>query len=114
MKVEVVSNSPLTYSMVGAVAVPRFTVWLMTLGPVVQLLVTVTWLAVPVETIRSPSGLVEDPLGYWQAMVLLRICVCGLLARFVRNVWITLGLSDESGAMVLSPVVVAELLWSLP
>src|SRR4026208_76858 len=90
MKFELGSKSPLTYSRAGEVAVPRLTVWLIWSAPP-QLLVTVTWLAVEVDTIRNPSGLLELPLEYWQAWVLLRTWVCGLAARLVTKFWMMVG-----------------------
>src|SRR4026207_1375596 len=90
MKFELGSKSPLTYSRAGEVAVPRFTVWLIWSAPP-QLLVTVTWLAVEVDTIRSPSGLLELPLEYWQAWVLLSTWVCGLAGRVGTKFWMVGG-----------------------
>src|SRR5690242_2292833 len=107
MKLELGSYSPLTYTMAGDVAVPRLTVWLIWEAPV-QLLVTVTWFAVPVAFSRSPSGLVDPPLEYWQACVLLRIWVCGLVARLLRKLWTTVGLREVSEAIVRRPVPAAS------
>src|SRR5713226_4977488 len=114
MKFELGPNSPLTSSRVGDVEVPRFTVWLIWLAPV-QVVVTVTGVAVPVATIRSPSGLVEDPLEYWQAWVLLRIWVLGFADKFCRKLVMMPGFIAVSAAIVFSPVVVVpRLVWLLP
>ena len=107
MKFELGSYSPLTYSRAGAVEVPRFTVWLTWLAPV-QLFVTVTWFAVAVATICSPSGLVEDPLEYWQACVLFRTWVVGFADRFLRKLVMMAGFNDVSAAIVRRPVPAAS------
>src|ERR1700730_2787604 len=112
MKSEIGSSSPFTYTSAGDEAVPRLTVWLIWLESL-QLLVTVTWFAVPVETIRRPSGLLEEPLAYWHAWVLLRVWTAGFEFRFVRKDWIAVGLSEASGAIVFRLVVaVVVACWS--
>src|SRR4029079_12253766 len=112
MKFELGSKSPLTYSRAGEVAVPRFMVWLIWSAPP-QLLVTVTWLAVEVDNIRSPSGLLELPLEYWQAWVLLSTWVCGLAARLVTKFWMMVGVRLVSAAIERRPVPDASPLPSL-
>src|SRR4029077_11286539 len=97
--------------MAGDVDVPRFTVWLTWLAPV-QLLLMVTWFAVALEAICRPCG--WPPVGYAQAWVLLRNWVDGFAAKVDRKVCITVGLSAESGAMVLRPVVSVPVVWSRP
>src|SRR4030088_2008924 len=100
-KFEVGSYSPLIYTIAGALAVPRLTVWLTWLVPE-QLLATVTWFTVVVDDICSPWGGEVENAQVW---VLLITWVCGLAARFVTNDWITVGFSEESGAIVVRPVV---------
>src|SRR4029453_12394711 len=100
--------------MAGDDAVPRFTVWFTWLAPV-QLFVTVTWLDVAVAAICRPSGLLEPPLGYWQACVLFRIWGVGFAPRFLRKCEMMAGFSVVSDAIVFKPVVrLPGLVWLLP
>ena len=61
---------------------------------------------VAVLCIWIPSGLSWSPpaAGYWQAMVLLRICVEGLDARFCMNFVIRAGVRVPSFAIVSRPL----------
>ncbi len=68
----------------------------------------------PVESVGAVGAPVVPVRTSGQAMLLWMMVVAGLAASLLRKVYMVVGVSEVSGAMVLSPVTSVPLTWLLP